>query len=527
MRLFAFLFFILLSVTAVAQDQEKGFYDLYHVPEIKIYFEQEDWVERLEAMKRGEGGRMDARLLIDGEEYSEVGARFKGNSSFNRATRSESTKLPWNIKLNHEVKKQSLPDGQQKIKLANVFGDPSFLREVLAYDLARNYMPAPLANFCKVYVNDEYIGLYTNTEAVDDEFVKKYFDEEDGIFVKCDPPDWDKESPGNCPEGEHASLMYLGPDSSCYHRFYELESDAGWKELIRLAQTLETGEDIEKWLNVDMALWMHAFNNAIVNLDSYSGLLCHNYYLYRDASGRFYPLIWDMNLAFGGFRLDGEQKGSLSNQQMMELSPFLHIKNDKRPLIKNLLMQPRYRKWYIAHLKTLFEEHFENGKLLERAKELEQFVRYYVQTDKNQLYTFEDYQKNQIETVEVDGLKVIGLEELIKGRTDYLAGHPLFKWEAPEIDPPLHFQLEGDLMVTCKVKNAEDVSLFYRTFPGDPFTEVRMLDDGTRSDGQAGDQTYGISIEYLKGTEFYIVAENEKAATFEPPGASYKTIRVE
>jgi spore coat protein CotH len=524
------LFFILLFLFFYihpAEAQEKGFYDLYHIPEIKLYFEQDDWVERLEEMKKGEGGRIEARLLIDGEEYEEVGARFKGNSSFNRASRSESSKLPWNIKLNHRQKKQSLPDGQQKIKLANVFGDPSFLREILAYDLARQYMPAPQANFAKVFVNDEYVGLYSNTEAVDEAFLESRFDEKKGVLFKCDPQDWEEESPEKCKEGEYSSLAFLGTDSVCYYPYYELKSKTGWKELIQLARALEKEKGIEDWINVDMTLWMHAFNNAIVNLDSYSGLLCHNYYLYRDATGRFYPLIWDLNLAFGGFRRDGAKKGSLSVQEMMEMSPFLHFRNEKRPLISKLLANPRYRKWYVAHLRTIYEENFANGKLLEQARDLEQFVRYYVQTDKNQLYSFEDFQKNFNETIQVDGLQVAGLTELIKGRSEHLGKHPLLTLPRPTIDPPLYYSLEDRLIVSCKVADATSVSLFYRTMPGENFQELAMLDDGQHDDGEAGDGMFGISLEYLKGTEFYIVAENEKTARFEPSAAPYKAIRAD
>ena len=38
----------------------------------------------------------------------------------------------------------------------------------------------------------------------------------------------------------------------------------------------------EKVLDVDRALWMLAFNNVLVNLDSYSGAFRQNYYLYHD-----------------------------------------------------------------------------------------------------------------------------------------------------------------------------------------------------------------------------------------------------
>jgi hypothetical protein len=62
--------------------------------------------------------------------------------------------------------------GFTKLKLSNVIHDPTFVREVLAYEIARKYMPASLANYANLYINDTLIGLYTNVEAVDRRFVQ-------------------------------------------------------------------------------------------------------------------------------------------------------------------------------------------------------------------------------------------------------------------------------------------------------------------------------------------------------------------
>ena len=58
---------------------------------------------------------------------------------------------------------------------------------------------------------------------------------------------------------------------------------------------------IETVLDVDRALWMLAFNNVLVNLDSYSGAFRQNYYLYKDQNDRFDPIVWDLNMSFAGF----------------------------------------------------------------------------------------------------------------------------------------------------------------------------------------------------------------------------------
>ena len=79
--------------------------------------------------------------------------------------------------LNVIISRKSKPfkGGYKTLKLSNVFRDPSFLREVMSYEIGGNYMPASKANYAKVYVNGLYLGLYNNTESVDKIFLKKYF----------------------------------------------------------------------------------------------------------------------------------------------------------------------------------------------------------------------------------------------------------------------------------------------------------------------------------------------------------------
>ncbi len=74
------------------------------------------------------------------------------------------------------------------IKLSNVAKDPSFLREVLSYQILRQYMDAPLSNYANVYVNGTLIGLYSNSESISKKFVDDRFGSKKNTFVKCNPP---------------------------------------------------------------------------------------------------------------------------------------------------------------------------------------------------------------------------------------------------------------------------------------------------------------------------------------------------
>ena len=61
--------------------------------------------------------------------------------------------------------------------------------------------------------------------------------------------------------------------------------------------------DLESILDVDRALWMLAFNNVLVNLDSYTGPFRQNYYLIKDDNNRMNTITWDLNESFGGFEM--------------------------------------------------------------------------------------------------------------------------------------------------------------------------------------------------------------------------------
>ena len=141
------LLFFSFVLSTFAQD----IYDVRSVKDVKIKFEFDDWKNQLNDLKEaGNNERLIGTVTLNGTRYDSVGVRYKGNSSYFNVRNTGSSKLPFNIKINHTKKKQKLPGGFTSLKLSNVFRDPSFLREVLAYEIAGKYMPAPRANYVRV-----------------------------------------------------------------------------------------------------------------------------------------------------------------------------------------------------------------------------------------------------------------------------------------------------------------------------------------------------------------------------------------
>ena len=98
-----------------------------------------------------------------------VGVKYKGNSTYN----ANNAKNPINIALDYVQANQDY-QGFRTIKLSNGQKDPSFVREVLSYEIARKYMKAPQSNYAEVHINGVYHGLYVNTESINSDFQNDY-----------------------------------------------------------------------------------------------------------------------------------------------------------------------------------------------------------------------------------------------------------------------------------------------------------------------------------------------------------------
>ncbi|MFZ4477290.1 MAG: CotH kinase family protein, partial [Saprospiraceae bacterium] len=210
------------------------------IQEVKVDLPYKNWDVKLDSIKKiNPEARLTGSAMVNGARFDSVGIRYKGNSSYFRTRNDTYKKLPVNIRLDYKIKSQKIKDTYSTIKLSNAFLDPSFIRDPLAYEVIRKYMPAPQCNFAKLYLNNKYYGLYINTESIDAAFIKKHFDTNAGFLVKCDPDNWKRvRSQSGCPKGENASLTYLNDNTGCYDAFYEVDNPAAWKPLLNLIKVL-------------------------------------------------------------------------------------------------------------------------------------------------------------------------------------------------------------------------------------------------------------------------------------------------
>lgn len=504
--LFTWFVWTLTSGQMGAQD----LYDPNVIQKIEIHFDQSNWNALMQAEKDGnENYIVAAWCKVNGVQYDSVGVKYKGNSSY----RATNKKNPLHIELDY-IKDQTY-NGQGDIKLSNVFQDPSFIREAVSYYILQNYMDCPKANFANVYINDQLYGLYTNVESINKKFLSTYFDSDDNTFVKCNPKQVQQYLP---------NLAYKGVDTTLYYGHYEMKSDFGWTELMHLCDTLTNHVDaIEEILDVDKALWMLAFNVVFVNLDSYSGSFAQNYYLYRDNNQRFASLVWDLNMSFGGFPNMGGSGGAT-------LDILYNANSTSKPLIQKLLANATYKKKYLAHVRTISKEFFENGLYLTEAGRLRTLIDASVQADPYKFYTYTQFQNAMTTDISSGGggggpaMSTPGVQKFMTSRVAYFQSNVDYKKVPPQLNniQPKNTNVDGtDILVS--LSEAATVNLSYRYKKSQRFITVAMKDDGLSGDGAAGDLVYGAFVPADgDDVQYYLYAENDNAGLFAPERAEHE-----
>lgn len=502
---------------------QSDFYAIDSVQEIRIYFDEPNWDEALDNLYiAGENGRLLGNVSINGTLFYGAGIRYKGFSSYSSAR----IKNPFNIELDYTYPDQNY-QGHNKIKLSNVIQDPSFVREVLSYEIARKYMPSSRANYANVYVNDTLRGVYTNVEAVNKDFLDLHYGIRITPFFKGNPENLDL-------NGENANLSD-SPGSSIanYFPLYSLKSEDenDWFQLLNFIDTLnQSPSTIADQLNVDRTLWMHALNYSIINFDSYVGY-AQNYYLVIDLSGKFNPILWDMNMSFASYRLTdaSDNWDGFTINEAKTIDPLQHINSvsvQPRPLIRNLLNNPTQQRMYLAHIRTIMEENFVNNDYFVRAQAMQEVIQNDVFADTNKFYSNADFTANLSTTVS-DLVDYPGITELMDARSIYLMGLSGFSG-APTITnlstSPVSTAAGDDVWIRAEVHDANlNVVLAYRFSEMESFQTVEMFDDGLHSDGSAGDNMYGAQIANIANTvHYYIYAENDSAGRFSPERAAYE-----
>lgn len=320
---------------------------------------------------------VSAELTFDGEPIGTIGVRLKGNSSFNEAQRSGSTR--YSLKLDFDRVDEDLTlYGYKKLNLNNGFKDPTMMRERIAYEVFDSLgLPASRAAYVRVFVNGEQLGLYTAVEQVDKRYLAERLGDDDGDLYK--------------PERMTGSLTYRGATIDAYpdHNIKTNEDTTDHADLLRFIDVLNntSDEDLEVALpgvlDIDAFLRYLAASTALTNLDSYQGT-GHNYYIYfHSETGVATVIPWDLNEAFGAFRCQGSIGGDVTAFPIDD--PVCGAMADK-PLIARVLSVPAYRATYEEYLATLIGDALQPTACAASIADIDALIGDAVRADPNSFY---------------------------------------------------------------------------------------------------------------------------------------------
>ncbi|MCS6928230.1 MAG: CotH kinase family protein [Saprospiraceae bacterium] len=479
-----------------------------------------NWNEVLDSLRLYGEEMAIGKVILDGISYEGVGVRFRGGSSYPLGLKRN----PFYIKLNY-TNTSLHHQGCTSVTLSPALRDPSLVREMLFHEIAAHYMPSPRANYVKLYVNDEYLGVFVNVESIEGHFLRTHFGADTGPLFKAGVDYKPKGLPAECKQNIFGALEYEA-NLECYRQNFELKSERGWTELQELTRVLNYDlSKLEGMLDVDRTLWMLALNNVMVNLNSYSGARSINYYLYQDPNGRFQPIHWDLHLAFGSYKNTG-QGSDLDLRGLQRLDPLLHADNPLKPLIHKLLSESLYRKVYLAHIRQINNDFFANGEYEKRAKALQSLILGPYTEDKNKPYSLEDFQ-NSLKITTGSRSRIPGIVELMSKRAAFLQTHPELTALPSNITEvgvqgraKFEVQPVTAFRIHCKAdRYPKRVIVYYRFQNQQPFQSAVMLEDASTATLPAGTKAFTLSIEAPSSDavlEYYLMAENAGTVQFSP-----------
>ena len=180
----------------------------------------------------------------------------------------------------------------------------------------------------------------------------------DGQTDETAQGDWAQKMQERGARGGGSDLQYTDDDLDSYETIWEGEvmdtDDADHERVVEALKKISEGD--LSGLDVDLMCKYMAVQTFVVNLDSLSGNMAHNYYLY-EKDGKLALLPWDYNLAFGGF-----QSGDASSVINFPIdTPVSGVTLEDRPIFAAILNDESACALYHSYLDKLCNEYVQGG----------------------------------------------------------------------------------------------------------------------------------------------------------------------
>ena len=189
--------------------------------------------------------------------------------------------------------------------------------------------------------------------------------------------------------GGGANLNYTDDDLDSYSTIWEgsvtKTSKSDHRKVVTALKNISEGTDLETYLDVDNILKYMAVHTFSVNMDSLSGSMAHNYYLYEyDGQLNLFP--WDYNLSLGGMSMGSDANATEMINDAID-TPFSGTK-----FFDALLENEEYLTRYHEYLQQLVDEYVNGGRFDEVYNRIRNQIDSLVETDPTAFYPYDEYQ---------------------------------------------------------------------------------------------------------------------------------------
>lgn len=333
-----------------------------------------------------------------------IGMRGRGGYSFDNATKKK-----YKIIFPDEG---NLFMGLKRINLNSNYGDNSMMREKLAYDLFNAAgIPSGRTAYARLYINNEYKGLYLVVEQVKHRFFESRF----GNPV------------GNCYKDNWSELSWVSADRQSYIATaanpspaleimtnadsFDCTDIAGFISVLNNTVDGSFEERIQYYFCVHEFLSALAINALIGTIDDY-WYYAHNFFLYN-YGGRFMWIPWDLDHCFGAMWAGFEVETS----DVYAFEPRNTDSSEgRRPLIDRILLVPSFRQYYRQCLKYHIEHFFNEDYLYPRIERIKALI-----VDAALEDTYQNITESDLDNaIEVNFSWVHGIKPYITARKDFV-----------------------------------------------------------------------------------------------------------
>jgi len=433
----------------------------------------EDWEDFIGNCEKEEYARCE--VVIDGEDFGNVGIRAKGNTSLSNVSSMGSERYSFKLEFDHYDSAKSY-FGLDKLSLNNLIQDTTFMKDYLTYQMMGGFgVDAPLCSYAYITVNGEDWGLYLAVEGVEEAFLQRNYGNGYGNLYKPDSSDFgggpgngrdfrmdefmdfsaedgregmpepegedrpgppgagglpgEKEPPGaGEPPGERGEpgrqlggmgssdvkLQYIDDDPESYPNIFDnAKTDIGEADKARLISSLKSlGEGSRIEETVDV--------EEVIRYFVVHNFVCNgdsytgsivHNYYLYEEDGKLSMIPWDYNLAFGTFQAS-DATGMVNSPIDTPVTGAAGENEESRPMVDWILADETYTRQYHQYFAEFLDSVDFEG-MIEAAAEL---IAPYVEKDPTKFYGYEEFEAGVAALKEFCELRKESVQGQLSGR---------------------------------------------------------------------------------------------------------------